>query len=540
MERLPMLSKWKLLLGLCAISFAIAQNPTPQPAATPAPAAQPAPAPAPAAAPAPAPQAPVAAPAPADAQPVAAPAQPAPETQPAAQPAAVPAPAPAQTAGAQASDGQGTTVSVFVKSPEEIQKLKDDLKNLQTMAGDSNPEVAALLKRANRIAEMNDRCSSVSLNDLLDTTCARFYEVELPMFENDYMELTGEVRLGSMRMATTFEERIRQLASCSEALTSIVKSREQLLRLRGNVYLEPINFEGDFDAEYDFSLSYDSARVSQQQRLANLWIEKCSPIVVRQSGKEFAPMFIATLKMKNDSLKNAGSNVKFMMNQKTMSLRVDMRRPVNGAYYLNGVRLFEKTIDADKKYSNLFFDIKNKKAELIQPKDAVLQKFEGKQVFKKLKKMEMIGRWAWDSEKLPDEVTQANPQEESEQMTAEDSLTYKEGLAELERALAEDAAIKQAAADSAAKAAAGKSGGEVSKSRVHWIPLAIAGAVAVTGGVLAAVFNSKAKSASEETPNNPDEYNDMHDRAEKNQLLRNISIGVAALGVVGIGVTFLF
>ena len=529
-----MLSKWKLLLGLCAISFAFAQNPTP------APAAQPAPAPAPAAAPAPAPQAPVAAPAPADAQPVAAPAQPAPETQPAAQPAAAPAPAPAQTAGAQSSDGQGTTVSVFVKSPEEIRKLKEELKNLQTMAGDSNPEVAALLKRANRIAEMNDRCASVSLNDLLDTTCARFYEVELPTFENDYMELTGEVRLGSMRMATTFEERIRQLASCSEALTSIVKSREQLLRLRGNVYLEPINFEGDFDAEYDFSLSYDSARVSQQQRLANLWIEKCSPIVVRQSGKEFAPMFIATLKMKNDSLKNAGSNVKFMMNQKTMSLRVDMRRPVNGAYYLNGVRLFEKTIDADKKYSNLFFDIKNKKAELIQPKDAVLQKFEGKQVFKKLKKMEMIGRWAWDSEKLPDEVTQANPQEESEQMTAEDSLTYKEGLAELERALAEDAAIKQAAADSAAKAAAGKSGGEVSKSRVHWIPLVIAGAVAVTGGVLAAVFDSKAKSASEEVPVNPDEYNDMHDRAEKNQLLRNISIGVAALGVVGIGVTFLF
>jgi len=535
-----MISKWKLLLGLSAITFAFAQNPAPQTAAAPAPApaAQPA---------APAPAAQPAAPAPAQpaAQPAAAPA-PAPAAQPAAQPAEAPAPAPAQPAAApapattaQASDGQGTTVSVFVKSPEEIRKLKEELKSLQTMAGDSNPEVAALLKRANRIAEMNDRCSSVSLNDLLDTTCARFYEVELPTFENDYMELTGEVRLGSMRMATTFEERIRQLASCSEALTSIVKSRDQLLRLRGNVYLEPINFEGDFDAEYDFALSYDSARVSQQQRLANLWIEKCSPIVVRQSGKEFAPMFIATLKMKNDSLNKAGSNVKFMMNQKTMSLRVDMRRPVHGAYYLNGVRLFEKTIDADKKYSNLFFDIKNKKAELIQSKDAVLQKFEGKQVFKKLKKMEMVGRWAWDSEKLPDEAVQANSTDDSEQMTAQDSLTYKEGLAELERALAEDAAAKQAAADSAAKAA-GKSNGEVSKSRVHWIPLAIAGAVAVTGGVLAAVFNNKAKAASEEVPVNPDEYNDMHDRAEKNQLLRNISIGVAALGVVGIGVTFLF
>jgi hypothetical protein len=481
-------------------------------------------------------------------QPAAAPAAPAAQpAAPTAQPAAAPAPAqqfteapaqPSNVSEATASDGQGTTVSVFVKSPEEIQKLKDDLKNLQTMAGDSNPEVAALLKRANRIAEMNDRCSSVSLNDLLDTTCARFYEVELPMFENDYMELTGEVRLGSMRMATTFEERIRQLASCSEALTSIVKSRDQLLRLRGNVYLEPINYDGDFDAEYDFALSYDSARVGQQQRLANLWIEKCGPIVMRQSGKGFAPMFIATLKVKNDSLKKAGSNVKFMMNQKTMSLRVDMRRPVHGAYYLNGIRLFEKTIDADKKYSNLFFNIKEKKAELIQPKDAVLEKFEGKQVFKKLKKMEMVGRWAWDSEVLPDEAVQANSQDESEQMTAEDSLAYKQGLAELERALAEDEADKQAAA--AAASDAKKADGAVSKSRIHWIPLAIAGAVTVTGGVLAAVFNSKAKSASEEVPVNPDEYKDQHDKIESNQTLRNVFIGIAALGVVGIGVTFLF
>ena len=503
-----MFFKWKMLLGLCVVSFALAQESAPQPAAQPAePAAQPAAAPA---------------------------ATPAPATQ------FTEAPAPAPSSAAVASDGQGTTVSVFVKSPEEIQKLKDDLKNLQTMAGDSNPEVAALLKRANRIAEMNDRCSSVSLNDLLDTTCARFYEVELPTFENDYMELTGEVRLGSMRMATTFEERIRQLASCSEALTSIVKSRDQLLRLRGNVYLEPINYEGDFDAEYDFSLMYDTARVSQQQRLANLWIEKCGPIVLRQSGKEFAPMFIATLKVKNDSLKNAGSNVKFMMNKKAMSLRVDMRRPVHGAYYLNGIRLFEKTIDADKKYSNLFFDIKNKKADLIQPKDAVLEKFEGKQVFKKLKKMEMVGRWAWDSGVLPEEVVQTNSQDESEQMTAADSAAYKEGLAELERAMAEDAAVKEAEKEAAAKAAAEDAKGDGGSSGIHWVPLGISAAVAIGGGVMAAVFNSKAKSASEETPKNPDEYNDQHDKIQKNQTLRNVGLGIAALGVVGIGVTFLF
>ncbi len=444
------------------------------------------------------------------------------------------------------SESNGTTISVFTKSPEEMRALKEELKNLQTMAGDSNPEVAALLKKANRIAEMNDRCASISLNDLLDTACARFYEVELPTFENEYMELTGEVRLGSMRMATTLEERTRQLASCSEALTSIVISREQLLRLRGNVYLEPINFEGDFDAEYRFSLSYDSARVSQQQRLANLWIEKCGPIVLRQSGEEFAPMFIATLKVKNDSLNKAGSNVKFMMNKKKLSLRVDMRRPVGGAYYLNGVRLFEKTIDADSKQSNLFFDIKNRKAELIQPKDAELQKFKGKQVFKKLKKMEMVGRWAWDTEKLPDEIAQANSQDESEKMTAEDSLTYKQGLAELERALAEDEASK-AEQQKAATAAASDAQGNPEKkgSGIHWIPLVISGAVLAGGTALAIVSDKKAKDEKEAYDNelsngNDGNYNDHKDAARSSQRNRSIGIGLAIAGGVGVVLSFVF
>lgn len=449
--------------------------------------------------------------------------------------------------GVSATDGQGTTVSVFVKSPEEIRALKDELKNLQTMAGDSNPEVAALLKKANRIAEMNDRCASISLNELLDTTCAHFYEVELPTFENEYMELTGEVRLGSMRMATTFDERIRQLASCTDALTSIVKSREQLLRLRGNVYLEPINYDGDFDAEYDFTLSYDSARVSQQQRLANLWTQKCGSIVLRQSGRDFAPMFVATLKVKNDSLRKSGSNVKFMLNRKTLSLRVDMRRPVHGAYYLNGVRLFEKTIDADWKNSNLFFDIKNKKADLIQSKDAVIQKFNGTQVFKKLKNMEMVGRWAWDAEKLPDEVAQANSQDESEKMTAEDSLAYKQGLAELERALDEDNpdkkqnAAKAAAADAAAAAEDGGDGAEVSsKSHVHWVPLAIAGAVAIGGGVMAAVFNNKAKTERDKVPASKEEFDEIGDNIKSAQTMRTVGIGLLGAGLVGVCLTFLF
>ena len=76
-----MFYKWKMLLGLFAVSFAFAQDPVLQQPATAAPAAQPA------AAPAPAP------------------------TQ------FTEAPAPAPSSEVTASDGKGTTVSVFVKSP---------------------------------------------------------------------------------------------------------------------------------------------------------------------------------------------------------------------------------------------------------------------------------------------------------------------------------------------------------------------------------------------------------------------------------------
>lgn len=476
-----------------------------------------------------------------------------------AQPSEPAAAAPAETASAfkeapieasapaAASDDKSTTISVFVKSPEEIRALQEDLKNLQTMVGDSNPEIAALLKRANHIAEMNDRCASISLNDLLDTTCGRFYEVELPAFENEYMELTGEVRLGSMRMATTLEERTRQLASCSEALTSIVVSRDQLLKLRGNVYLEPINFEGDFDAEYIFALSYDSAKVAQQQRLANLWIEKCAPIVVRQSGTEFAPMFVATLKVKNDSLKKAGSNVKFMMSRKNLSLRIDMRRPVGGAYYLNGVRLFEKVIDADKSHSNLYFDIKNKRAQLNHPKDMDLQEFRGRQVFKKLKKMEMVGRWIWDSEKLPDEEVAANSQDESEQMTAEDSLAYKQGLAELQRALAEEreTAAVNTAQDAASDAAQDAAGDTKKGFHVHWIPLVISGAVLAGGTAMAVYFNKKAKEEKDaydaELADGDDSQYSSHEENTRNyQRNRSIGFGLAVCGGIGAALSIIF
>lgn len=232
--------------------------------------------------------------------------------------------------------------------------------------------------------------------------------------------------------------------------------------------------------------------------------------------------------------------MKFMLNKKTLALRIDMRRPVSGAYYLNGVRLFEKTIDADQKQSNLLFDIKNKKAVLNQPKDAEIQKFHGKEVFKKLKKMEMVGRWAWDEEKLPDEVVKTEVHEESEVMTAEDSLTYKQGLAELERAIAEENNETAAAEASAAEAASDAAGGESKKKSIHWIPLAISGAVLAGGVAVAYVFNKKAKDERDAFADGNTNYEDSKKAVQDYQRNRTIGVSLAIIGAIGVGLSFVF
>lgn len=432
---------------------------------------------------------------------------------------------------------EASTISVFVKRPEEIQALQNDLVNLKNLAGEANPAIDSLLAKASRIAEMNSRCASISLTDVLDTNCSHFYEVDLPAFENEFMELTGEVRLGSMRMASTLEERSQQLLSCSDALTSIVVPRDQLLKLKGNIYLEPINLEGDFDAEYRYTLSLDPTRMQQQERLANLWLSKCGDIVLRQTGEEFAPMFVAALKFKNDSLKKAGSNVKLLLNKDNLSVRVNMRRAISGAYYLNGEKLFSKELPAAGEKTHLRFDVKNKKALLEMGEDGVLENFKGRLVFKDLKKQDMAGRWMWDENKSTDEAL-----DEADNMTAEDSLVYEQVLtaaAEADSIQQDSNQVKASAAAADAVANAEPKGG------IRWVPVAISGAVAIGGGVMAAVFNSKAKSEKEDFEKELDKednskYKKHKDNADSYQTMRAVGIGLSIVGAVGLGLSFIF
>lgn len=132
------------------------------------------------------------------------------------------------------------TVSIFVKDASEIENLRADLSELKESLGEENEALNKLIEQANRICIMNDRCQMLSINDILDDSCGKFYAVELPEFEANYMEVTGEIRLGSMTMSNNLEQRTQQIDACAEALSQIIVSKERLLKIEGGVDLEPL------------------------------------------------------------------------------------------------------------------------------------------------------------------------------------------------------------------------------------------------------------------------------------------------------------
>lgn len=440
------------------------------------------------------------------------------------------------------------TASIFVKDAAEFKAIQKDLDALKAGLGQESPELQALWEQSNKIAQMNDRCSMISINDVLDDECSHFYAVELPEFETKYMEVTGELRLSSMKMGNTLAERTEQIKTCAAALSGIIVSKEQLLKLNGRVDLEPLSFEGAFDATYNFYLYYDSNRMKSQQKIMNLWLDKCGDIVLRKSGDEFAPLFIESVKLINDSLRNSSANLQIVVEPELLDFYLDLNKSVPGAYYLNGAQLFRVgSLPSGRSYSHLIVNLHEKTVKLPLGVDGEMQNFKGRVEFTSVyQEKDLVGRWTWGD---PSGSTLA---------VAKGEITSTAFLGDTVAAKVDSAMVgfvddskpqevlpqpqPQAKADSAASAAkaATPAPKEDSEFKIHWIPLAISGAVFVAGGVMAAVFNNKAKAESEKNPSDNKTYNDHLDKIESAQTLRTVGFGVMAAGLVGVGLTFLF
>jgi predicted lipid-binding transport protein (Tim44 family) len=151
-----------------------------------------------------------------------------------------PAAASAEPAVVATEGGEAKTASIFVQDPAIFHQRQADLEKLKGSLQNVNEGLDSLLADASHIAKMNDQCAAVSINDVMGDECWTFYQVELPAFEEKYMQVTGEVRLGHMETARGLEDRKLQINACVDALYSFAASKDQFLNLKGGVFLEPL------------------------------------------------------------------------------------------------------------------------------------------------------------------------------------------------------------------------------------------------------------------------------------------------------------
>ena len=411
------------------------------------------------------------------------------------------------------------TVSIFVKDASEFQAIQADLQQLKAGIGSDNPELDSLITRANRIAKMNDRCSMVSINDVLDEECGHFYAVELPEFESRYMEVTGELRLGVVTMANDLEQRTQQIDACTDAFSRIIASKENLLKIEGGVDLEPLSHAGAFDASYNFKLRYDERRMDQQKHFTELWLSKCGDIVLRKSGDEFAPLFVQALDHMNDSLLHTKTNLKVVLDTNDLSLYLDLNRPVAGAYYLSGAELFNVTqIPSGKENAHLLVDMKDKSVNFPKGRDGEMATYKGRVEFEKASN-DLVGRWIWGRDST---AIKAMPKVASKKVSSVVTGPATQSAPQTGESV--DTGIPEA-----------KKSGDT-----HWVLIGISAATLIAGTTLAVVYNSKAKSESEKMPASREEFNKRHDDIGKYQKYRTAGIGIAIVGGIGLGLSIAF
>ncbi|MCQ2125376.1 MAG: hypothetical protein MJZ25_14450 [Fibrobacter sp.] len=243
--------------------------------------------------------------------------------------------------------------NIFVQDPALFHRRQAELQKIQSNLSSSNEALEALLADADKIAKKSDQCATISINDVLDETCWNFYEVELPAFEESYMKVTGELRLGYMETARGLEDRRTQIDACADAFFSFINSKDESVNLDGEVFLEPLT-QG-FEANYNFTLQYEPNLRKRTLEIAQQWGEACQDMVIRRNDASFAPYFIERVNGMNKELQEKGSLAVIKIDSSASpTIYLDIAKAVRGAYYLNGVKLFHTRIgsgSADK--SNL-------------------------------------------------------------------------------------------------------------------------------------------------------------------------------------------
>ena len=200
----------------------------------------------------------------------------------------------------------------IVRNSADLINMQNELANLKK-SNVNQQQLDELWKRSQRIAEMNDKCGTISFTEAMDPECSKFYITELPQFEDDFMKITGEIRLGNMSQSISkLKARAENLSICADALSQFLLNPEQMMTLKMNseLILEPLNRDAtDIDVYYDFTLSYDKRRMRTIKKLAEMWVGKCGEIVLNPEKNDLAPLFKKSIEELNSNASNSGNAI---------------------------------------------------------------------------------------------------------------------------------------------------------------------------------------------------------------------------------------
>lgn len=244
---------------------------------------------------------------------------------------------------------------------------------------------------------------------------------------------------------------------------------------------------------------------------------------------------------------DAAANLKIVIEPKFLDFYLDLNKNVSGAYFLSGAELFSvNAIPVGKKHSHLLIDLANNAVRLPLGRTAQMQHFEGRVEFEQASN-DLVGRWMWNRS---DEMAKKRTKQKA--VTADNVAAPAVEEPVAKKPVEESPVVKENAVaayneldnkDDISKSISANIDNSKNKSThsIHWIPVGISSAVIVIGSAAAVYFNKMAKDEYEKgIPSSKKDYDDRHDKAGKYQTKRALGIGAAALGLVGLGVSFVF
>lgn len=250
--------------------------------------------------------------------------------------------------------------------PEEVRSRISQLKefrNNERLSDQEKEKLDNLWYQASKIEQMNDRCGSIDLTELLDDDCGYFYQHELPQFERDFFEVTGEIRLSSNRLSNAINNKRYAIEQCYEALQIESFHPTRFYELNGHYTPEPLS--KGFEVSYEFGLHPNRDVLNDIDQRLNSWIKACGEYIMHSDNSgALAPLFVEKISQSKKNAGNTSGGLYFEL-QNNRTIVVQSNRDFTGTYYLNGKTLFRHNIARGHPLFRIYFRKKSANVELI-------------------------------------------------------------------------------------------------------------------------------------------------------------------------------